>query len=258
MADCNRIGGVHYEMMRACYNEKSVTFKSIGAKGITVCDDWKDREAFKEWAYENGYEKGLRIERIDKSKGYEPSNCRFGITNCKNKNSNSQKVKRTRQEHLAKMEYAHIKSKGYSDGRLYRVYKAMLTRCYNPNYKHYAYYGGRGIVVCDEWLGKDGFYNFHKWAVENGYKEDAPKGECTLDRINPNGNYQPSNCRFITIAEQQRNKRNSIILEYKGKKMCLSEIARDLGYSYGSLHKRIRKDGMTLDEAIADIKKKVG
>ena len=81
----------------------------------------------------------------------------------------------------------------------------MKTRCYNPNNKRFKDYGGRGIVVCDEW--KNDFSIFQKWALENGYDANAPFGQCTIDRIDVNGNYEPSNCRWITMAAQQKNKR---------------------------------------------------
>jgi hypothetical protein len=81
----------------------------------------------------------------------------------------------------------------------------MLARCFNPNNYEYANYGGRGIRVCDVW--KEDYAAFRSWALAHGYDEDAPFGECTIDRIDVNGHYEPSNCRWITMAEQQKNKR---------------------------------------------------
>ena len=69
MASLNNIGGLHYEMMKRCYNEKSVAFKDYGAKGIVVCEEWHDRDVFRKWCIENGYIKGMRLERVDCSKG---------------------------------------------------------------------------------------------------------------------------------------------------------------------------------------------
>ncbi len=96
------------------------------------------------------------------------------------------------------------RSRRYNE-RLYNVWNGMKTRCYNPNNKRFKDYGGRGIVVCDEW--KNDFSIFQKWALENGYDANAPFGQCTIDRIDVNGNYEPSNCRWITMAAQQKNKR---------------------------------------------------
>ena len=84
----------------------------------------------------------------------------------------------------------------------------MRQRCNDPNHKSYANYGGRGIKVCDEW---NDFTVFEKWAVANGYDEDAPYGECTIDRVDVDSNYQPDNCRWVDLSTQANNKRNSRI-----------------------------------------------
>lgn len=96
-------------------------------------------------------------------------------------------------------------------GRLYSLWKSIRYRCYSKNSKDYGKYGGRGIIMCDEW--KEDFKAFHDWAIANGYKEEkTDKGLniLTIDRIDVNGNYEPSNCRFVTNAVQARNKRNSM------------------------------------------------
>lgn len=88
--------------------------------------------------------------------------------------------------------------------RLYTVWEGMRSRCNNPNSAYYTYYGGRGIRVCIEW---DDFMNFHDWAMQNGYEPSAKHGECTLDRIDVNGNYEPSNCRWVDMKTQLKNRR---------------------------------------------------
>jgi hypothetical protein len=86
---------------------------------------------------------------------------------------------------------------GKSDSRLYGVWKAIRARCENPKRLKYEHYGGRGIAVCFEW---HDFDVFCEWALEHGYKEGL-----TIDRIDTNGNYEPSNCRWVTQTEQLRN-----------------------------------------------------
>lgn len=100
---------------------------------------------------------------------------------------------------------------GKKNTRIYEVWKNMKKRCYNPNTKEYKHYGGRGITICPEW--RNNFKTFYEWAMSHGYNEEAPRGLTTIDRIDNNGNYEPKNCRFITIAEQQRNKRNNKLKE---------------------------------------------
>jgi hypothetical protein len=89
----------------------------------------------------------------------------------------------------------------------------MHTRCTNHKAKDYKYYGERGITICEEWNGENGYENFSKWARENGYEENL-----TIDRIDVDGIYEPSNCRWVTQAEQNRNKRKQTVSEDSTKK----------------------------------------
>lgn len=89
---------------------------------------------------------------------------------------------------------------GYCGTRLYRIYYKMKERCYNPLNDNYKYYGALGITICDEWL--NNFQAFADWAMANGYSDNL-----TIDRKDNTQGYCPENCRWITIQEQQRNRR---------------------------------------------------
>ena len=94
----------------------------------------------------------------------------------------------------------YTKKHGMSNTRLYNILKTIKDRVLNPKNKAYSYYGRRGITICDEW--KNDFMSFYNWAMSNGYSE-----ELSIDRINNDGNYEPSNCRWTTKTIQSRNTR---------------------------------------------------
>lgn len=105
-----------------------------------------------------------------------------------------------------------IKMLKWKDGRcserLYNVWLGMIRRCQNPNNSVYKYYGGKGVRVCDEW---HDYPVFREWALANGYDASKAPRECTIDRINSNGNYEPGNCRWVGMDVQAKNKTFNIV-----------------------------------------------
>lgn len=121
-----------------------------------------------------------------------------------------------------------------SDTRIYRTWQAMKARCYNPNDKRYKNYGGRGIVVCEQW--RDDFRNFLEWALKNGYNN-----ELTIDRINVNRNYEPSNCRWVNRKVQSNNRTSNITVKYNGNKLTLKQLSETIGLPYTTIYCRYRR-----------------
>lgn len=138
---------------------------------------------------------------------------------------------------------------GDSYSKLYKVYHSMHDRCENKNAEQYKNYGSRGIKVCDEWSGENGYVNFREWAYANGYNETAPRGNCSIDRIDVNGHYEPSNCKWSNSKEQANNMRRNIKVNYNGETKTIAEWAEETGKAYASLSYRI-KAGWDAKEAI--------
>lgn len=120
---------------------------------------------------------------------------------------------------------------GMSNSKLYHVYYGVLYRCTKENSKAFKHYGGRGISICDEW--KNSFESFNQWAITNGYEEGL-----TIERIDNNGNYEPTNCKWIPQSEQVNNRRTNIYATINGETKTLKEWSRISGISYTTLRSR--------------------
>jgi hypothetical protein len=132
---------------------------------------------------------------------------------------------------------------GQSHSRLYGIWRNMKDRCSNPNTTFFDNYGGRGIKVCDEWI--NSFESFHDWSINNGYKDDL-----TIDRIENNLDYEPSNCRWITMKEQANNTRKNLHFTYNGETHTLPEWCEIKNVSYDKVYQRIHKLKWDFDRAI--------
>ena len=139
--------------------------------------------------------------------------------------------------------------------KLNAVFRAMKKRCLNPNDKSYINYGARGITVCDEWLNPEkvysvlghptkGYLAFQEWALANGYEEGL-----TLDRIDNEKGYSPSNCRWVTRKVQNFNKRSNHYIIYKGKTLALTQWAFELNIPRRKLDSRINKYHWSIERA---------
>lgn len=225
-------------------------------KGLIVggmCQEWlDDPESFITWSLKSGYRLGLKLYRVDSKAEFCPSNCVWNDSQsfqnltgmvfgkltvvCRSGKNNSDswlweclcECGGTALTTSSKLKSGHTRSCGcilanYKDGRssspVHKAYMGMHTRCDKENYHQYEAYGGRGITICDEW--RSDFWAFHHWALTNGWEEGL-----TLDRVDVDGNYEPSNCRWATVAEQNDNRRNTLYLEYEGKRVTASKFSR--------------------------------
>lgn len=130
------------------------------------------------------------------------------------------------------------KKHGLLKTRIYRIYMSMKNRCYLKTHVGYNRYGGRGIKICDEWLGENGLRNFYNWAVTNGYDEHL-----SIDRIDNDGDYSPKNCKWSTPREQQNNTSKNRKFYYNGEWQSISELSRKYNINISTLYNRIKKHG---------------
>lgn len=138
-------------------------------------------------------------------------------------------------------------SHGESRTRLYRVWQNIHKRCTCETDEKYHRYGGRGITLCDEW--KNSFVAFKNWAYANGYNANAPKGVCTIDRIDNSKGYSPENCRWVGRSEQQNNRRSNHLLTIDGEIHTIAEWSRISGNTFNLIWQRLA-DGWNEKDAV--------
>jgi hypothetical protein len=134
-----------------------------------------------------------------------------------------------KQCHFCKIKQISIKNTthGCSPTRLYNIWTNMKTRCSNPNYEMFNSYGGKGISLCSEW---ESFENFKLWSLSHGYNE-----KLTIDRIDNSNGYNPDNCKWSTMKQQQNNRTNNHLVKFNGEILTLKQWSEKLNISYPTL-----------------------
>ncbi len=130
---------------------------------------------------------------------------------------------------------------GMCNSRLYRIWSGMKQRCTNPNTINYKSYGAKGVSVCTEW---QDFKNFYAWAIANGYADNL-----TIDRVDNNGNYEPSNCCWATNKAQQNHTSYTRLHTYNGETLSVMQWAEKMGIHPNMLYKRLYR-GWSIEKAI--------
>ena len=132
---------------------------------------------------------------------------------------------------------------GMQHTRLYSIWSGIKSRCYTKTNPAYDRYGGRGISMCDEW--RRDFMVFYNWATANGYTKGL-----SIDRIDVNGNYEPSNCRWATAKEQSDNKRCNILITLGNETLDLQQWCDKIGIKRSTVNTRVRMCGWSYEQAL--------
>jgi hypothetical protein len=151
-------------------------------------------------------------------------------------------------ERIRQTKTKHGQSKRGTHHAEYAAWLSMKRRCLLPTVKEYSRYGGRGIRVCSAWL-----ESFVTFLSDMGPR---PSPQHSLDRVNNDGNYEPSNCRWATRSEQGRNKRTNVVVEFQGQSACLAEWSDIVHIPAGVLSARLRA-GWSIEDALTRPVKRV-
>lgn len=181
--------------------EPAITYPSKGTRWLCKCDCGKERVVAAQ-SLKRGRSKSCGCLHIDINKSHAKHGCAGTITN------------------------GILKGRS----RLYNTWGKMKQRCSNPKIERYPVYGGRGIRVCDEW---QTFKPFKEWAYKNGYKEGLQ-----IDRINNDGDYEPSNCRWVTPKQNANNTSRNIDITYCGETHSIAVWSELTGIKAGTIYKR--------------------
>lgn len=262
-------------MLSRCNNSNDARYKWYGARGIKVCSRWE--ASFENFVADVGLRPcGLSLERKDNDKGYDPDNVIWASAKTQARNQRNSVKYAFREEEVTLGELADRFSIDYDilrqrverhkwpleqaigvpvgkggryptqikpfSKRLRAIWHEIKGRCLNPKHPRYESYGGRGITICTEWAS-----SFESFLENVGI---PPNELCSLDRKNNDGNYEPSNIRWTTSKEQNRNRRSTKRYELYGKERTLSEWAELAGLPYERVKQRVLTYKWPLAEAL--------
>lgn len=247
--------GIRYLFRCDCGKEK-VIFKKAVVSGKTKSCGCLSNEKVHERCFKDlsgqkfGRLTALEVDRNDKGKIYWLCKCDCGnsctvLTN-RLTSGHTKSCGCIEKEKIGNLNKTHGKYRT----RIYRIYQQMVSRCYKEYSTKYNDYGGRGITICPEWLGEHGFENFFEWSMKNGYAENL-----TIDRINNDGNYEPSNCRWATVKQQANNRRTSRYIDVDGEKMTVAMFSDMNGINSRLFVTRRLDKGYDYKKILEDYKK---
>lgn len=211
---------------------KGKRFGKLVVVGIDLERSNKGRKTYWECQCDCGNSKSIRSDSLTSKRIPKTESC-----GCLRLEKSKENLKKN---------HSHKSSKT----RLYHTWQGMKARCYYEGCDSYNLYGARGIIICEEWL--NDFSAFKEWALISGYKEHL-----TIERIDFNGNYEPSNCKWITRPEQSNNRRTSIFIEYKGEILNLKQWSDKLGINYGTLNGRYKRGITDPEKLFVPVEKKI-
>jgi hypothetical protein len=235
-----------------CGTSKVVVGSSLKSGCTVSCGCYQSSEAKKRFSKDMSGEKIGRLTVLSREGTYISRKSKTALWRCKCDCGEETVVRgaslrngTTTSCGCAQRENASIANTTHalSKTRLYRTWLSMKKRCGNSNDKNYVYYGGRGIKLCDEW--RNDFVSFENWATLNGYSD-----ELTIDRIDVDGNYEPSNCRWVSMKVQSNNTRRNNYYEFEDGEYTLSQISDMCGIRYSVLYKRLNR-GWSLEDAVS-------
>lgn len=215
-------------IMQKCTNSKNPKFAGFGGVGIKICDRWREPGGFTNFLADLGPKPSRQhcIERKDLTGDFTPGNCFWAAPG-----------EQTRNGQL----HGHCRGKKPPE---YSAWMNMKMRCFNPKSDRFENYGGRGITVCQEWLGRGGFSRF---LSDMGTR---PSNKHSIDRKDVNGNYCKDNCRWATAEEQMSNTTRTISITFNGETKTLSQWSRHTGLSVPTLIGRLER-GWPLEQALS-------